>query len=161
MKNFLFETLNKNILLIILAYLFCQGSFLNAQEKKIHSLPIKKESIQPDKSTKDLIPMPSGDINTSSTKVNFNRNPFQEPLKTEFPTIENLYSSLKFRGLAKSDNNLFAVIETENSQKFYKVGDSLENGFVIQFISIDDLTVEISNGNKNYRLSLVDIEKLI
>ena len=25
----------------------------------------------------------------------------------------------------------------------------------------DDLTVEISNGNKNYRLSLVDIEKLI
>ena len=63
--------------------------------------------------------------------------------------------------MAKSENNLFAVIETDNSQKFYKVGDSLENGFVIKFISIDDLTVEISNGNKNYRLSLVDIEKLI
>ena len=161
MKNFLFETLNKNILLIILAYLFCQGSFLNAQEKKIHSLPIKKESIQPDKSTKDLIPMPSGDINTSSTKVNFNRNPFQEPLKTEFPTIENLHSSLKFRGLAYSDNKLFAIIETDSNQKFYKVGDSLDNGFVIQFISLDNVTVDISNGSKNYRLSLVDIEKLI
>ena len=82
MKNLLFEKLNKNILLIILPYLFCQGSFLNAQEKKIHSLPIKKESIQHNKSIKDLIPMPSGDINNSSTKVNFNRNPFQEPLKS-------------------------------------------------------------------------------
>ena len=105
--------------------------------------------------------MPAGDINTSSNKVNFNRNPFQEPLKNEFPTIENLYSSLKFRGLAKSENTLFAIIETDSIQKFYKVGDSLDNGFVIQFISIEDVTVDISNGAKNYRLSLVDIEKLI
>ena len=161
MKNLLFKKLNKNILLIILAYLFCQGSFLNAQEKKIHSLPIKKESIQTNKSLKDLIPMPLGDINTSSTKVNFNRNPFQEPLKTEFPTIENLHSSLKFRGLAHSDNKLFAIIEIDSNQKFYKVGDSLDNGFVIQFISLDNVTVDISNGFKNYRLSLVDIEKLL
>ena len=161
MKNLLFKKLNKNILLIILAYLFCQSTLLNAQEKKIHSLPIKKESIQPDKSTKDLIPMPSGDINTSSTKVNFNRNPFQEPLKTEFPTIDNLYSSLKFRGLAYSNNKPFAIIETDNNQKFYKVGDSLDNGFVIKFISLDDVTVDISNGSKNYRLSLLDIKKLI
>tara|TARA_Y100000813_G_C23936298_1_gene245825 strand:+ start:154 stop:552 length:399 start_codon:yes stop_codon:yes gene_type:complete len=131
-----------------------------AEQKEIHSLPIN-QNFQADKSTKELIPMPAGDINTSSNKVNFNRNPFQKPSKNEFPTLENLYSSLKFRGLAKSEDNLFAVIETENSQKFYKVGDSLENGFVIQFISIDDLTVEISNGNKNYRLSLVDIEQLI
>ena len=161
MKNLLLKKLNKNILLIIFAYLFCQSSFINAQEKKIHSLPIKKESIQTDKSTKDLIPMPSGDINTSSTKVNFNRNPFQEPLKTEFPTIENLHSSLKFRGLAHSNNKLFAIIESDSNQKFYKVGDSLDNGFVIQFISLDNVTVDISNGSKNYRLSLVDIEKLI
>ena len=161
MKNLSFKTLNKNILLIILTFLFCKGFFLYAQEKKIHSLPIKKESIQSNKSKKVLIPMPSGDINTSSTKVNFNRNPFQEPIKSEFSSIENLYSSLKFRGLAKSDNKLFAIIETNSNQKFYKVGDSLDNGFVIKFISVDDVTVDISNGSKNYRLSLVDIEKLI
>ena len=161
MKNLLFKKLHNNILLIILTYFFCQGSFLNAQEKKIHSLPIKKESIQFDKYTKDLIPMPIGDINTSSTKVNFNRNPFQEPLKTEFPTIENLHSSLKFRGIAHSDNNLFAIIEEDSNQKFYKVGDSLDNGFVNELISLDNVTLYISNVSKNYRLSLVDIEKLL
>ena len=160
MRNLLFKKLHKLTLSIIFGYFSCQSSFLMAEQKGIHSLPIN-QNFQADKSTKELIPMPAGDISTSSNKVNFNRNPFQKPSKNEFPTLENLYSSLKFRGLAKSDNNLFAVIETENSQKFYKVGDSLENGFVIQFISIDDLTVEISNGNKNYRLSLVDIEKLI
>ncbi len=160
MRNLLFKKLHKITFSIIFGYFSCQSSFLMAEQKEIHSLPIN-QNFQADKSTKELIPMPAGDINTSSNKVNFNRNPFQKPSKNEFPTLENLYSSLKFRGLAKSEDNLFAVIETENSQKFYKVGDSLENGFVIQFISIDDLTVEISNGNKNYRLSLVDIEQLI
>ena len=129
MKNLSFKTLNKNILLIILTFLFCKGSFLYAQEKKIHSLPIKKESIQSNKSKKVLIPMPSGDINTSSTKVISIEILFKN-LKTEFPTIENLYSTLKFRGLAHSDNKLFAIIETDSNQKFYKVGDYLDNGFV-------------------------------
>tara|TARA_B100000401_G_scaffold272727_1_gene185947 strand:+ start:1103 stop:1588 length:486 start_codon:yes stop_codon:yes gene_type:complete len=161
MKDLLLKKLHKYSLLLILGYLFCQGDFLAAQQKEIHSLPIKKEIVKADKSTKDLIPMPSGDINTSSNKVNYNRNPFQESLRNEFPTIENLYSSLKFRGLAKSENKLFAIIETNSNQKFYKVGDSLDNGFVVQFISIEDVTVDISNGDKKYRLSLVDIEKLI
>ena len=98
MRNLLFNSLHKYSLFLVLVYL-CQVPFLSAQEKKIHSLPIKKY-FQADKITKDLIPMPEGDIDTSSNKVNINRNPFREPLKTEFPTIENLYSSLKFRGLA-------------------------------------------------------------
>ena len=161
MKDLLFKKLHKYSLLLIFGYLFCQVDFATAQQKEIHSLPIKKEIVKADKSRKDLTPMPRGDINTSSNKVNFNRNPFQEPFKNEFPTIENLYSSLKFRGLAKSENQVFAIIETDSSQKFYRVGDSLNNGFVIQFISIEDVTVDISNGAKNYRLSLVDIEKLI
>ena len=161
MKNLLFKKLNKYSLLVFLFYLFYQVPNVSSQEKKIHSLPIKKEFVQADDFKEDLIPMPVGDLKNSSNKVNFNRNPFQEPVKTEFPTIENLYSSLKFRGLAKSENNLFAIIETDKSQKFYKVGDSLDNGFVIQFISLDNVTVDISNGSKNYRLSLVDIEKLI
>ncbi len=131
----------------------------HSREKIIHSLPIKKEFNELEKQTKDLIPMPVGDINYSSLKVNFDRNPFQEPLKTEYPTIENLYSSLKFRGLAQSDKKLQAIIETVNGQKFYGVGDTLDNGFVIQLISLENVTVDISNGNKKYRLSLADIEQ--
>ena len=134
---------------------------LIARENTIHSLPIKKEFNEAEKNTNDLIPMPAGDIESSTTKVNFDRNPFQEPLKTEYPTIENLYSSLRFKGLAQSDTKLVAIIETDNGQKFYEVGDTLDNGFVIQLISLEDVTVDISNGNKRYRLSLADIEKLI
>ena len=161
MKNLFFKKLHKFVLLGTLSPMLFEVNLLLAKEKIIHSLPIKKEFNVEDKHIKDLIPMPIGDINSSSIKVNFDRNPFQEPLKTEYPTIENLYSSLKFRGLAYSDNKLFAIIETDSNQKFYKVGDSLDNGFVIQFISLDNVTVDISNGSKNYRLSLVDIEKLI
>ena len=138
-----------------------QADLLLSREKIIHSLPIKKEFNDVEKYSKELIPMPSGDIDASSIKVNFNRNPFQEPLKNEYPTIENLYSSLKFKGLAQSDKKLIAIIETESGQKFYEVGDTLDNGFVIQLISLENVTVDISNGTKTYRLSLVDIEKLI
>ena len=138
-----------------------QADLLLSREKIIHSLPIKKEFNDVEKYSKELIPMPSGDIDSSSIKVNFNRNPFQEPLKNEYPTIENLYSSLKFKGLAQSDKKLIAIIETESGQKFYEVGDTLDNGFVIQLISLENVTVDISNGTKKYRLSLVDIEKLI
>ena len=138
-----------------------QADLLLSREKIIHSLPIKKEFNDVEKYSKELIPMPSGDIDSSSIKVNFNRNPFQEPLKNEYPTIENLYSSLKFKGLAQSDKKLIAIIETESGQKFYEVGDTLDNGFVIQLISLENVTVDISNGTKTYRLSLVDIEKLI
>tara|TARA_B100002051_G_C16575626_1_gene554884 strand:+ start:67 stop:492 length:426 start_codon:yes stop_codon:yes gene_type:complete len=134
---------------------------LLSRENTIHSLPIKKEFNKVEKYTNDLIPMPAGDIDTSSTKVNFDRNPFQEPLKTEYPTIENLYSSLRFKGLAQSDTKLVAIIETDNGQKFYEVGDTLDNGFVIKLISLENVTVDISNGSKRYRLSLADIEKLI
>ena len=134
---------------------------LFARENTNHSLPIKREFNQLEKYNNDLFPMPAGDINSSSNKVNFNRNPFQEPLKTEYPTIENLYSSLRFKGLAQSDKKLVAIIETDKGQKFYKVGDTLDNGFVIQFISLENVTVDISNGIKKYRLTLADIQKLI
>ena len=161
MKNLLLKKLHKFSFFLLLIYPFCEARLLIAKEKIIHSLPIKTQFIKTDKLKKNLTPMPKGDINNSSTKVNFERNPFQEPLKTKFTTIENLYSSLKLRGLAKSEDKIIAIIETENGQKFYRVGDSLDNGFVIQFISIEDITVDISNGSKKYRLKLASIKKLI
>ena len=161
MKNLLYKKLHKYLFLLISSCVFCQENIIIAQEKKIHSLPIEKGLNQAEKASKKFIPMPAGDINTSSSKVNFYRNPFQEALKTEFPTIENLYSSLRFKGLLKSNNKLFAIIETDNSQKLYEVGDTLENGFIINFISLENVSVDIYNGARKYRLTLSDIENLI
>ena len=161
MKNLFLKKFHKLFLLITFSPMLLDVNVLLARENTIHSLPIKKEFNEVEKYTYELIPMPAGYIDTSSTKVNFDRNTFQEPLKTEYPTIENLYSSLRFKGLAQSDKKLLAIIETENGQKFYKVGDTLDNGFVIQFISLENVTVYISNGTKKYRLTLANIEKLI
>ena len=63
--------------------------------------------------------------------------------------------------MAQSNKKLVAIIETDNGQKFYEVGDTVDNGFVIQLISLKNVTVDISNGTKKYRLSLADIENLI
>ena len=161
MKNLFYKKIQKFFPLIVFGPILLEPNVLFAKENKNHALPIKREFNELEKYNKDLLPMPAGDINSSSKKVNFNRNPFQEPLKTEYPTIENLYSSLRFKGLAQSDTKLVAIIETDSGQKFYEVGDTLDNGFVIQLISLENVTVDISNGNKRYRLSLADIEKLI
>ena len=158
MKNLFLKKLNILLVLIIFSPVL-EFNLLFAREKTIHSLPIKKDFNEMDKYTKDLIPMPVGDINASSTKVNFERNPFQEPLKTEFSAVENLYSSLKFKGLAQSDKKVAAIIETAVGQKFYGVGDSLDNGFRIELISLENVTVDITNGTKKYRLTLSSIEQ--
>tara|TARA_B100000212_G_scaffold338275_1_gene314530 strand:- start:24 stop:512 length:489 start_codon:yes stop_codon:yes gene_type:complete len=162
MKNLIVNKIPKFPLLILITYIFYGNTLLLAQEKKIiHSLPINKEFNQGDKFTNNLIPMPKGNIKSSSTKVKFERNPFQEPLESEFPLIQNLYSSLRLKGLAKAHNKIFAIIETDNEQKFYKVGDILKNGFIIKFISLENFTVDISNGSKNFRMKLKDFEKII
>ena len=159
MKISFLKKLNKFAFLITLGPLLVQVDFLCAREPIIHSLPIKKEFNEVEKQSKNLIPLPIGDINSSSLKVNFERNPFQKPSKTEYPAIENLYSNLKFRGLAQSDKKPLAIIETVNGQKFYGVGDTLDNGFIIQLISLENVTVDITNGTKKYRLTLSAIEQ--
>ena len=162
MKNFILNKIIKIPYILLFTYIFYVNTLIFAQEKKtIHSLPINKEFNQADKFTNNLIPMPEGNIKKSSTKVNFDRNPFHEPLEREFPLIQNLYSSLRLKGLAKAHNKIFAIIETDNDQKFYKVGDTLKNGFIIQFISLDNVTVDISNGSKNFRMKLTGFEKII
>ena len=161
MKNLLFKNLHKFGLVLLVSYISCEFNILTAQENIIHSLPIKKKFKADNNSNKDLKSMPAGDINTSSIKVNFDRNPFQEPSKSEYPTIQNLYTSLKFKGLAESNKKLVAIIETESGLNFYEIGDSLENGFTIQSISLENITVDISNGAKDYRLTLADIKKLL
>tara|TARA_B100000212_G_C27099682_1_gene415832 strand:+ start:75 stop:554 length:480 start_codon:yes stop_codon:yes gene_type:complete len=105
-----------------------------------------------------LIPMPIGDFKAAEGKVNFNRNPFDESANTEILNFNNLYTSLQFKGLVKANNILFAVIETNKNQNLYKVGDKLNDDFLIESISLDDIYVDISNGQKKYRLTLTNFK---
>ena len=161
MKNLILKKLHKLLLLLIFIFPLIESNLILAEKNSIHSLPIKTDLNKANKFKSKLTPMPMGDINTSSKKVNNERNPFQEPTEIEFSTMENLYKSLRLKGLAKSDNKLFAIIEIDNNEKFYKVGDTLKNGFIISVISLENVEVDISNGSKNFRLSLANIEKLL
>ena len=100
-----------------------------------------------------LIPMPLGQIDVASQKVERTRDPFQEPAIIEARNIGILQSALVFQGIAKTGGNLVAMIKTEKGHKVYKVGDDLGNGFIIKEISETEASVDISNGLKNYRLS--------
>tara|TARA_Y100000589_G_scaffold127470_1_gene121346 strand:+ start:36 stop:530 length:495 start_codon:yes stop_codon:yes gene_type:complete len=158
MKNRILKKLHKLLLLLIFIFPLIQSNLILAEKNKIHSLPIKSDLNKANKFQQNLAPMPMGDINTSSKKVNYERNPFQKPSESEFSTMENLYKSLRLKGLAKADNKLFAIIEIDNNQKFYKVGDKLKNGFTISLISLENVAVDISNGSKKFKLILANLK---
>ena len=101
--------------------------------------------------------MPIGNLDAASKKVQINRNPFQEPAEIEFVNISNLNTSLNFKGLVQSEDKLMAIIANKDGQNLYSVGDTLGNGFLIQSISLENVTVDISNGSKKYRLILSNL----
>jgi len=103
--------------------------------------------------------MPIGNLESALSKVNSKRNPFQKPSKTEITNTDDLYLTLQFKGLARSGNKSLAIIQSEGIQKFYAVGDTLNNGFSIKSISFEDISVDVSNGSKNYRLILNNLKK--
>ena len=138
------------------AFFWCLST--NSEEANIHKLPIKTiKTIYPS-NTNILVPMPSPDLDSASSKVNVNRNPFQKPLTAEISNIDDLYLNMKFKGVAQSGNKVVAIIETENIQKVFKQGDDIENGFFVKSISIEDTSVEISNGSRNYKLTFIDFK---
>ena len=75
--------------------------------------------------------MPIGNKESALSKVNPKRNPFQKPQKSEITNIEDLHLTLQLKGLAKSGNKSQAIIESEDIQKFYGIGDSLDNGRLV------------------------------
>ena len=127
---------------------------LNSEEQKNNSLVIEDGS-NTSKIMNDILrPMPIGDFKSASQRVNINRNPFQDPAKSELTNIDDIYSALVFKGLARSGNKLVAIIETDDVQKFYEVGDLMDNGFTIDSISYEETSVEVSNGSRKYKLIL-------
>ena len=126
-------------------------------EKKTLSLKEKVTLIEA--SSQKLLPMPLGQLDEASKKVRSTRDPFQNTPGIESNNLEVLKSALILKGIIKSGNNLLAMIKTTKGQDFYKVGDSLGNGFFVKGISSKDVTVDISNGYRFYRLSLYSLNK--
>ena len=122
-------------------------------------LSLKEKVTLIEASSQRLLPMPLGQLEEASKKVRSTRDPFQNTPGIESNNLEVLKSSLRLKGIIKSENNLLAMIQTTKGQEFYKVGDSLGNGFLIKGISQKDATVDISNGFRFYRLSLYSLSK--
>ena len=157
MKNYNHFSFLISFLSIALASIFFAAE-LRSEEQKNNSLLIEDVS-NTNKILKDILkPMPIGDFKSASQRVNINRNPFQDPAKSELTNIEDIYSALVFKGIARSGDKLVAIIETDDFQKFYEVGDLMDNGFTIDSISYEETSVEVSNGSRKYKLVLSGLE---
>ena len=156
MKYHLCKKINKFVIPFSTGCFFILGTIIRAGESN-HNLPIKNININIT-SDNELSTMPIGNLDSASKKVQINRNPFQEPAEIEFVNVSNLNSSLKFRGLVQSEDKLMAIIATKDGQNLYSVGDTLGSGFLIQAISLENVTVDISNGLKKYRLILSNVK---
>ena len=156
MNYHLCKKINQFLIPLSIGYISMAGIIIKAGEIN-HNLPIKKININvaPDN---QLSTMPIGNLDSASRKVEINRNPFQEPSEIEFVNVSNLNSALKFKGLVQSQDKLMAIISTKDGQNLYAVGDDLGSGFFIQEISLENVTVDISNGLKKYRLILSHIK---
>ena len=153
MKNYIHLPHLISCLSIALASFFF-ASELHSQEQKNNSLLIEDRS-NTNKPLKGILrPMPIGDFKSASKGVNINRNPFQDPAKSELTNIDDIYSALVFKGLARSGDKLLAIIQTDDVQKFYEVGDLMDNGFTIDSISYEETSIEVSNGSRKYKLIL-------
>ena len=156
MKNKSYHKIDKfnlrSCLYVTFISLFIYPSLLIAKETKNDLRPINYKTIS-NKSKIILKQMPVGNIDAASKKVKNLRDPFQEPAHSEMNNLDDLSYAIEFKGIAKSKDNLVAVIKTRDKQKSYKVGDYLDNGFRIKNISIKDIAVDIVNGTKSYRLT--------
>ena len=153
MKNYNhFSYLISNLTIACASIFFVTGIY--GEEQKDNSYLNKDGSNLNKISENSLMPMPVVDFNSASQRVNIKRNPFQDPAKSESTNIDDIYSALRFRGIARSGDKLVAIIESDNVQNFYQVGDLMNNGFIINSISYEDISVEISNGLRKYKLIL-------
>lgn len=149
------KKINKFFIHLSMGYFLALGTIIMASEVN-HNLPIKNinKNIRSDNK---LSKMPIGNLDSASKKVQFDRNPFQEPAEIGILNDSNFNTSLNFKGLVQSEDKLMAIIANKDGQNLYSVGDTLGNGFLIQSISLENVTVDISNGSKKYRLILSNL----
>ena len=155
-------SINKRFLIFGLSALFGASSVVastqnNQEMNEKKTLSLKEKVTLIEASSQKLLPMPLGQFDEASKKVRSSRDPFQNTPTIESNNLEVLKSALRFKGIVKSGDDIFAMIKTTQGQEFYKVGDLLGNGFFIKGISPKDVTVDISNGYRFYRLSLYSL----
>ena len=163
MKNHFNKALNIydfSFLTLVFSMLFI-GNITKVSAEEIKNSNSQLSKINPQTNTYKLIPMPVGDFESASKRVDIKRNPFQDPAKSEMTNIDNLYTALQFKGVVLSGNKLSAIIKTNDVQKFYEIGDIIDNGFTVNSISYEDITVDVSNGSKKYRLTLSKFKNLL
>ena len=156
MKYQLCKKINKFFITLSMGYFFGFGTIIIAGEVN-HNLPIKNINTNIS-SDNNLSKMPIGNLDAASKKVQINRNPFQELAEIEFVNVSNLNTSMNFKGLVQSQDKLMAIISTKDGQNLYAIGDDLGSGFFVQEISLENVSVDISNGLKKYRLILSHIK---
>lgn len=135
-----------------------QGSRVKTTIVGQHELPVKKILVNSPLPPEALLPMPVGNLDLAARKVASSRNPFQKPSGLQAANLAILNRQIQFSGIAKSVDSVVAMIKTTEGQEAYEVGDTLGNGFVVTSISSIDVTVDISDGLRNYRLSLKEIK---
>ncbi len=151
MKNLFLKILHKFSICANICVFSFLGAEIIAGEFKNEDLSKK---INNDAQFKNaLLEIPSGNFESASKRVKSNRNPFQDPIQSDFSKVSNINSVLQFKGIVKSGDQSKAIIYTKHGQNLYKVGDEIGNGFLIKSISIKKNSVDISNDLKNYRLS--------
>ena len=157
-------SIKKKVLIFVISSIVGSSSVLastpSSQEmNNKNTLSLKEQVTLMEGPSQELLPMPQGQLDEASKKVRSSRNPFRDTPVIESSNLEILKSALRFKGIAKSGDDLLAMIKTNKGQDFYKVGDSLGNGFYVKGISREDVTVDISNGYRFYRLSLYGLNK--
>ena len=157
MKYHFCKKIYKFFIPLSMGYFFSFGTMIIGGEVN-HNLPIKNINANIGSDNK-LSKMPIGNLDSASKKVQTNRNPFQEPAEIEFVNVSNINSYLNFKGLVQSEDKLMAIIATKEGQNLYGVGDTVGSGFLVQSISLENVTVDISNGIKKYRLILSSQKK--
>ena len=151
MKNLFLKILHK----FSISASICIFSFLGTE---IIAGEFKNEDLAKNINTdiqfkKALLKIPLGNFESAYKRVKSNRNPFLDPIQSDFSKVSNINSVLQFKGIVKSGDESKAIINTKDGQNLYKVGDEIGNGFLIKSISIKKNSVDISNDLKNYRLS--------
>ena len=136
--------------------IFSSSELMWSSEKSNQALSINENKAK--SNLIELEPMPKGDIDFSSKQVDFNRNPFKKISDAHKSNLDDINLKIDLKGISYSKNKVMAIIETNDEQRFYKVGEKMSNGFLIKEISIEDETVDITNGIKDYRLILSAIQ---
>ena len=121
---------------------------------KIHNLPIKSSNKNKLLDQKELKPYPLSSLKVAAQSVDSSRNPFSIINKINSEVFVNPRKHFILNGLVQSGNQLNVILKSSNGVNFYKEGDYINKEFKVKKIDLDQETVVISNGEKEFKLAL-------